>query len=144
MRQLSLTVLILLALLIAMHPGGLPQVRSAAFGAETVRPIRISVAIKNRTLANPAQKYIRLTQGDVLELVFTADEFAELHLHGYDLYLNVEPGTPSVLRLDATITGRFPLESHRFGRESLESRACAHDHIVLLFVSIYPRPSPPK
>jgi hypothetical protein len=104
-----------------------------------VRPIRISVALKNRTLANPTQKYIRLTQGDVLELVFTTDEFAELHLHGYDLYLNIEPGTPSTLRIDATISGRFPLESHRFGKANTEPRVGAHDHIVLLYLSIYPR-----
>ena len=139
MPRLSLIVLTAITLLIATHPAEWSRIGSAAFGADPVRPIRISVAIKNCTLANPAQKYIRLTQGDVLELVFKVDEVAELHLHGYDLYLSVEPGTPSVLRIDATITGRFPLECHRFGRASSESRMGAHDHIVLLYVSIYPR-----
>jgi hypothetical protein len=106
--------------------------------AEPAKPIRISIAIKNRKLANEAQKYIRITQGDVLELVFTADEAAELHLHGYDIYLNVEPGTPGVLRVDAKIAGRFPLESHRFGNQAAAPSA-THDHVVFLYVEVYPR-----
>jgi hypothetical protein len=110
---------------------------AAGSAAETVKPIRISVPIKNRALANPVQKDIRITQGDVLELVFTTDESAELHLHGYDIYLNVEPGTPAVLRVDAKFAGRYPLESHRFGSAVAEQRA--HGHIVLLHVSVYPR-----
>jgi hypothetical protein len=70
--------------------------------------------------------------------VFTIDEPAELHLHGYDIYLNVEPGTPAVLRVDAKIAGRYALESHRLGSVAAEPRG-AHDHLVLLHLSIYPR-----
>jgi hypothetical protein len=111
---------------------------STGSAAEAVKPIRISVPIRNRALANPIQKDIRITQGDVLELVFTTDESADLHLHGYDIYLTVEPGTPGVLRVDARITGRYPLESHRFGGAVAEAKG-ARDHIVLLQLSVYPR-----
>jgi hypothetical protein len=115
-----------------------PVVGPSGLAAEAVKPIRIAVAIKNRSLANPVQKDIRITQGDVLKLVFTTDEPAELHLHGYDIYLNVVPGTPAVLRVDAKIAGRYALESHRFGSVATEPRG-AHDHLVLLHLSIYPR-----
>jgi hypothetical protein len=115
-----------------------PSSGSSGLAAEAVKPIRISVPLRNRALANPVQKDIRITQGDVLELVFTTDESAELHLHGYDIYLNVEPGTPAVLRVDAKITGRYPLEAHRFGSAVAEAKG-AHDHVVLLQLSVYPR-----
>jgi hypothetical protein len=111
---------------------------STGLAAEGVKPIRISVPIRNRALANPVQKDIRITQGDVLELVFTTDESAELHLHGYDIYLTVEPGAAGVLRVDAKITGRYPLEAHRFGSVVAEAKG-AHDHIVLLHLSVFPR-----
>jgi hypothetical protein len=72
-----------------------------------------------------------------LELVFTADEFAELHLHGYDIYVNVEPGTPGVLRVNAKFAGRFPLEAHRFG--SATAQPNVGTHVVLLYLEVYPR-----
>jgi hypothetical protein len=129
----------LLAMAMLMcSPTEWPVAGSSGLAAEVVKPIRITVPIRNRSLANPVQKDIRITQGDVLELVFTTDESAELHLHGYDIYLNVEPGTPAVLRVDAKIAGRFPLESHRFGSDVAQARG-AHDHVVLLHLSIYPR-----
>jgi hypothetical protein len=109
-----------------------------SFAAEAVEPIRISVPIRSRSLGNAVHKQIRITQGDVLELVFTTDESAELHLHGYDIYLNVEPGTPAVMRVDAKIAGRYPLESHRFGSVSQQASG-AHAHTVLLHLDVYPR-----
>jgi hypothetical protein len=111
-----------------------PSMRAAG----AADPIRISVPIKNRTLANQAQKSIRITQGDLLELVFTSDERAELHLHGYDLHLNVEAGVPAVLRVDAKFTGRFPLESHQFGTAT-EQSAAARSHLTLLHLEVYPK-----
>jgi hypothetical protein len=131
--------ILLLAMAALMHgPCEWPLAGSSGLAAEAVKPIRIRVPIRNRSLANPLQKDIRITQGDVLELVFTTDESAELHLHGYDIYLNVEPGTRAVMRVDAKIAGRFPLESHRFGSDVAQAKG-AHNHIVLLHLSIYPR-----
>jgi hypothetical protein len=137
---MSRPVLFFLLAMIAMthSPSEWPVAGPSGLAAEAVKPIRISVAIRNRSLANPVQKDIRITQGDVLELVFTTDEPAELHLHGYDIYLNVVPGTPAVLRVDAKIAGRYALESHRFGSVATEPRG-ADDHLVLLHLSIYPR-----
>jgi hypothetical protein len=140
MRRPSIVLLAAIALLlIGAGRSEWPPIGSTGLAANAVRPIRVSIAIKSRKLANEIQKSIRITQGDVLELVFTTDESAELHLHGYDIYLNVEPGTPSVLRVDAKIAGRFPLESHRFGGATGEQSAGARSHAVLLYVEVYPR-----
>jgi hypothetical protein len=137
MRRLGYLLLAVVGLLaVALGLFGLPsQQRRPERAAE---PIRISIPIKNRKLANQAQSSIRVTQGDVLELVFSADEAAHLHLHGYDIHLHVQPGTPAVLGMDAKITGRFPLESHRFGPAGPES-ATAQEHVVLLHLDVYPR-----
>jgi hypothetical protein len=104
--------------------------------ARTAEPVRFAVAIKNRKV-DAAQKQIRVRQGDVLELAFTSDERAELHLHGYDRLLTVEPGAPAILRLEARIAGRFSIEAHGFGDGSGGRRGSGH--VVLLYLEVYPR-----
>jgi hypothetical protein len=100
--------------------------------AKTAEPVRFSIAIKNRKVD---AKRIRAKQGDVLELTFTSDEPAELHLHGYDKLMTVAPNAPAVLRLDAKIAGRFPIEAHKFGTGSQSKGG----HVALLYLEVYPR-----
>jgi hypothetical protein len=78
-----------------------------------------------------------VTQGAAVELAFTADEPMELHLHGYDLLLTVEPGARAVMRLDAGIAGRFAIAAHRFGGDAGKSRSARH--VVLLYLEVHPR-----
>src|SRR5262245_26139955 len=75
----------------------------------------------------PANKVLRATQGERVELRWTSDEPLVLHLHGYDIETRVEPGKPAVTAFAARATGRFPVEIHG-GR-----------HAVLLHVEIHPR-----
>src|SRR6516162_11935803 len=58
--------------------------------ARAAEPQRFVVSIKSRKV-EPAQKLIRVTRGDAVELEFSTDEEAELHLHGYDRLIKVEP-----------------------------------------------------
>ncbi len=102
--------------------------------AKAAEPVRFSIAIKNRKV-DAAQKRIRAKQGDVLELTFTSDEPAELHLHGYNKLVTVAPNAPAVLRLDAKIAGRFPIEAHKFG----SSAGSKGGHVTLLYLEVYPR-----
>jgi hypothetical protein len=60
---------------------------------------------------------------------------AELHLHGYDQMLTVQPGSPAVMRVQARTAGRFAIEAHRFGPDSGRSRR----HVVLLYLEVHPR-----
>lgn len=107
---------------------------SAAFAAE---PLRFSIMIKNRNV-EASHKTLRVAQGTTVELTFTTDEAAELHLHGYDHMLAVAPAAPAVLRLDATIAGRFAIEAHRFGGGAAEAGTRRYAHVVLFYLEVYP------
>jgi hypothetical protein len=111
---------------------GLLGPRSEVFSAE---PARFSIAIQGRKV-DPAQKTIRVIQGAALELEFTADETVELHLHGYDQHLMVQPGSVAVMRLYAKIAGRFAVEGHRFGSDAGGGRSRHH---VMLYLEVHPR-----
>lgn len=91
----------------------------------------IDVRIENRQVVAPKVK-IRITEGDVVELRWTSDEAAELHLHGYDLKIQVGPDAPAAMIVEATATGRFPITSHDWG-------AGGHGHDALTYLEVYPR-----
>ena len=97
---------------------------------------KFSIAIRNRKIA-PAQQTLRVKQGSAIEIAFTSDEAAELHLHGYDKLVVVRPGETATLRLSAAIAGRFPLEAHALdaGQETPRRRS---SHVVLLYLEVWP------
>jgi FtsP/CotA-like multicopper oxidase with cupredoxin domain len=73
---------------------------------------------------------IRVTEGDLVELRWTTDEAVELHLHGYDIRLQLNPGTPETITFEAHTAGRFPVGIHGSGGQDLGS---------LLYLEVYPR-----
>jgi FtsP/CotA-like multicopper oxidase with cupredoxin domain len=77
-----------------------------------------------RLVAGPA--VIKLKQGDQVTLRVTSDSNDELHLHGYDMYLNLIAGQPAQLSFTAAHSGRFEYELH-------------HAHTDLGAFEIYPR-----
>lgn len=91
----------------------------------------IDVRIENRQVVEP-QEAIRVTEGEVIELRWTSDEAAELHLHGYDIELEVKPGEPASMVVEAYATGRFPIEIHGGGNEG-------HGEDTLTFLEVYPK-----
>jgi hypothetical protein len=105
-------------------------------GAQAAELRRFAITIKNRKV-DAAQKLITVTRGDTLEIEFATDEAAELHLHGYDKLINVAPSAPAVLRVEATVAGRFSVEAHGFG--SGKSGRRGPGHIVLLYLEVHPR-----
>jgi hypothetical protein len=102
--------------------------------ANAAEPIHQSIVIKKRKV-DARLNVIHVSQGDTVELEFASDEAAELHLHGYDKFVSVEPGELAVLRIEATIAGRFPLEAHAFGKAGGRK----HAHLVILYLEVYPR-----
>ena len=79
----------------------------------------------------PAQRVLRATEGERVELRWSADEPLVLHLHGYDIETRVAPGKPAVTAFAARLTGRFPVAIHTEGSK--------HQHSTLLHVEIHPR-----
>ncbi len=51
-------------------------------------------------------------QGDQVTLRFTSDAPVEVHLHGYNLEEEVEPGEETELTFEAELTGQFEIEDH--------------------------------
>lgn len=59
---------------------------------------------------------IEVTRGDELRVNITTDAADELHLHGFDVYLDIVPGKTNELVVDnADIDGILELESHSTG-----------------------------
>ena len=78
------------------------------------------------------ERFIRVTHEDLVELRITTDEQMELHLHGYDIVLVVEPGTTASMVVDAQAAGRFPITSHR-----RQGGGLTHDDLT--YFEVYPR-----
>ena len=133
MRRLPWALAIAIA---AVDPSGpIEQPVLSSRPANAAEPIRISIAIKNRKV-DAGQRLVRISQGDTLELAFSSDEAAELHLHGYDQLVAVEPSKRALLRVEAKIAGRFSLEAHSFGKSAGRRK---HTRVVLLYVEVHPR-----
>jgi hypothetical protein len=55
---------------------------------------------------------VKVTKGDTVRIVVSADAHDDIHLHGYDIEKPVEPGQPARFKFKATIEGIFEIESH--------------------------------
>ncbi len=55
---------------------------------------------------------VSVRKGDRVNMSITSDRPVEIHIHGYDLEREVEPGGPTELSFEADLTGRFPIEDH--------------------------------
>jgi len=58
---------------------------------------------------------VSVREGDRVTMSITSERPVEIHVHGYDLEREVEPGTKTELSLGADLTGRFPVEDHETG-----------------------------
>ena len=60
---------------------------------------------------------ISVNEDDNVTLHVSSDKLMELHLHGYDVEREVEPGETAELRFEADLTGRFEIEDHESEKE---------------------------
>ena len=81
-------------------------------------------------------RLIRVQQGDLVTLRWSADRSMLLHLHGYDLQWHVEPGAASAVSFAARLTGRFPIHAHDSASGTNET---AHEDRALAYLEVYPR-----
>jgi FtsP/CotA-like multicopper oxidase with cupredoxin domain len=80
---------------------------------ETVPPAAEPTRIQIRggeVVGGPAD--IKVTKGDRVRIVVSADAPDDIHLHGYDIEKPVEPGKPARFVFTADIEGIFEIESH--------------------------------
>lgn len=58
---------------------------------------------------------LEVKSGDRIRFEVKADEPDELHVHGYDQYIEVGPGKPTEVDIKANLEGIFEVESHHTG-----------------------------
>jgi len=102
----------------------------AALGAEVTYALRIENGHVSENM-----RLIRVTQGDVVKLQWSADKPSVVHLHGYDIEKRVVPGVVTDLTFTARATGRFPVNLHGTAAET-----AGHGHEdTLVTIEVYPR-----
>ena len=85
----------------------------AASSADAPQPAPLTVELRvqdGRRIAGPER--IAAQQGQTVRLRVTSNRADELHLHGYDLTLKLEPEVLAELRFPAHLSGRFEYELH--------------------------------
>jgi len=82
------------------------------------------ISVKGGVVAGDVQS-IEVAKGDMVRIVVSSDAPDEIHLHGYDIEKEAEPGKPARFRFEADVEGAFELESHtaeHAGNEPLIAR----------------------
>jgi hypothetical protein len=86
----------------------------AAAGAQTVQ-----VTVTG-TKVETAERRVKVPLDGKVRLEVTADRADEVHLHGYDRKVDIEPGTPAVLEFTADVPGVFEVELEEAGLKLVE------------------------
>lgn len=75
-------------------------------------PPPVAILRVNVRGGSPAGGIQRLTvrQGERVRVRVTSDASDHVHVHGYDLFGDVAPGSPATIQFRANFTGRFEIE----------------------------------
>jgi hypothetical protein len=68
----------------------------------------------------PRPSVHKVARGRTVRILVTCDENDELHVHGYDLELELKPGTTATAEFTADEAGRFEVETHESGLQLLQ------------------------
>lgn len=60
---------------------------------------------------------ISVDRDDAVTLRVSTDKATELHVHGYGVERELEPGKEAVIGFEADLTGRFEIEDHETEKE---------------------------
>jgi FtsP/CotA-like multicopper oxidase with cupredoxin domain len=93
----------------------------------------LEVRIQERQVVGGVQTH-RYTVGDVIRMNWYTDESTEVHLHGYDIRIQLNDEKPALMVIEANATGRFPVTSHGFGG----GHGHSDHHQVLMYLEVLP------
>ena len=74
------------------------------------------LVFKNKKLVS-GESAIKVEEGDKVVIKATSDTEEELHLHGYDVSIDLEKDKQAELSFTANLSGRFPYELEHSGTE---------------------------
>ena len=77
---------------------------------------------------------VRVERDAALEIRARSDESLEIHIHGYDVTLRVQPGSVASVRMGAKLVGRFPVTAHLHGKHGGKA-----SEPTLLYLEVHPR-----
>ena len=103
-------------------------------GAQQAQRRKFSLAISRGQVAGN-NRTIKVLEGDLVELQWIADEKLTLHLHGYDVTLELMAGEPGTMGFTAHAAGRYPVAIHR----STDHKKSGHHKSAVLHVEVHPR-----
>lgn len=106
--------------------GGLIQTSAPGMAGSKKQRRTIVLEIRERKVTI-VKKTIRVTEGEEVQINWTTDESARLHLHGYDIHAVAEPGRTVSMTFQAHTAGRFPVSAHNFG------------HRAIIYLEVHPR-----
>ena len=103
-------------------------------GAQQTPPRIFSLTVSQGQVAANIRT-IKVLEGDLVELQWIADENLTLHLHGYDVTLELMAGEPGTMGFTAHAAGRYPVAIHR----STDHKKGGHHRSAVLHVEVHPR-----
>ena len=75
------------------------------------KPAATEIEIKDGSPVGGVEN-VEVEKGDDVELVVNSDVEDEVHVHGYDEYIDVSPGKPARVDFTADLEGIFEIELH--------------------------------
>ena len=90
---------------------------TTAAGAAGAQTVQITVT---GTKVQTAERRVKVPLDAKVRLEVTADRADEVHLHGYDRKIDIEPGKPAVLEFTADVPGVFEVELEEAGLKLVE------------------------
>ena len=113
--------------------------------------VNIDISIENRTI-NFDSSIIKVKHQDTGILNIVSDERGVLHIHGYDLKVDIMPNEEFLLTIPWNATGKFPIAFHTVDQNDAHSEEGhgahseeghgAHsgsEEIILGWVEVHPR-----
>jgi hypothetical protein len=74
-----------------------------------------TIRIRDGRPASGEPRTLRFESGDTVRLRFSSNVAAEIHIHGYDKYVDVPAGGSARTRFEADAEGIFEIEDHGTG-----------------------------
>jgi hypothetical protein len=74
-----------------------------------------SIRIRDGQPASGEARTLEYESGDTVRLRFSSNQASEVHIHGYDRYVNVPAGGSQTTRFKANAEGIFEVEDHATG-----------------------------
>jgi heme/copper-type cytochrome/quinol oxidase subunit 2 len=101
-------VVAIVAIVVAVASGGGDDNSS---GGDNATSSSFKLQIKDEKPVGGVQTF-KVKKGDPVTIVVSVDAHDVIHLHGYDIEKDAEPGKPARFKFTANMEGIFEMESH--------------------------------